>query len=135
MTATAPAATRRPRIQMTAEEANRLADLAVSVEERMPEVSSLLMQELDRAQTLPEAKIGADVVRMESHVTYSDEASGQHRTVQLVYPGQANIEEGRISILTPIGAALIGLKTGQSIRWPDRSGKERALTIVEVRRD
>jgi regulator of nucleoside diphosphate kinase len=52
--------------------------------------------------------------------------------VQLVYPAEADIEAGRISILTPIGAGLIGLREGQSILWPDREGRERRLTVVRV---
>jgi regulator of nucleoside diphosphate kinase len=52
--------------------------------------------------------------------------------VKLVYPQDADIEAGRISILTPIGAGLIGLAQGDSIVWPDRDGQERILRIVRV---
>ena len=51
----------------------------------------------------------------------------------LVYPGEADIEQGKISILTPIGAALIGLSKGQSIDWATRTGEIRRLTVLEVR--
>src|SRR3546814_13286656 len=54
------------------------------------------------------------------------------RTVRLVYPAEADIAEGRMSILTPVGAGLIGLSVGQSINWPDRGGIEHRLTIVAV---
>ena len=54
------------------------------------------------------------------------------RTVRLVYPGEADIEQGRISVLTPVGAALIGLTAGQSIEWTDRDGKSRSLSVLEV---
>jgi regulator of nucleoside diphosphate kinase len=60
------------------------------------------------------------------------QASGADRTVELVYPRDADIYAGRVSILTPVGAGVIGLRTGQSILWPDRDGRERKLTIVKV---
>ncbi len=52
--------------------------------------------------------------------------------MQLVFPGQADIGAGKISILTPIGTALIGLSEGQSIVWTARDGKERRLTVIKV---
>ena len=60
------------------------------------------------------------------------QASGADRTVELVYPRDADISARRVSILTPVGAGVIGLRTGQSILWPDRDGRERKLTIVKV---
>ncbi|WP_296220348.1 GreA/GreB family elongation factor, partial [uncultured Sphingomonas sp.] len=54
------------------------------------------------------------------------------RMVELVYPGDADIAQGRVSILTPIGAGLIGMRAGRSISWPDRDGRERLLRIVSV---
>lgn len=59
------------------------------------------------------------------------QASGADRTVELVYPRDADISAGRVSILTPVGAGVIGLRTGQSILWPDRDGRHRKLTIVK----
>src|SRR5438128_360021 len=52
--------------------------------------------------------------------------------VVLVYPAQANIELGRISILTPVGAALIGLSIGQSIEFKTYTGESRLLTVLHV---
>jgi transcription elongation GreA/GreB family factor len=72
-------------------------------------------------------------VRMQSHVRFRDESTGQVRDVQLVYPGEADPAHGRISILTPVGTALIGLTEGQSIRWKDRGGKNKCLTVLNVR--
>ncbi len=132
--ATAHATTRKPRIP---DDCRRSGPFGGPCPERagpMPGLATGFSSEIERAQTASPDKIGADVVTMGAHVTFADEASGQKRVVQLVYPGEADIEAGRISILTPIGAALIGLSVGQSILWPDRAGKERALTILEVRR-
>lgn len=127
--------TRRPPIHMTNVEAESLTNLALNVEARMPDVSELLLDEIARAKIHAPDKIGADVVTMYSTVEFIDEGSGAKRTIELVYPPEADISAGRISILTPVGAGLIGLRTGQSILWPDRDGRERKLTIVDVRRN
>lgn len=113
-------------------EADALADLAISAAERSPEVSRLLLGEIERASVHERHTLPEDVVTMGSMVEFVDEASGADRTVELVYPKQADIATGRVSILTPVGAGLIGLRPGQSILWPDRNGHERRLTIVKV---
>jgi regulator of nucleoside diphosphate kinase len=69
---------------------------------------------------------------MMSRVRFVDEATGASHEVQLVYPGDADTGMNRISILTPVGAGLIGLRKGQSIDWPNRSGQLRRLQIVDV---
>ncbi|MCB2084109.1 GreA/GreB family elongation factor [Accumulibacter sp.] len=84
-----------------------------------------------RARTLT-SRLPGDVVAMQSTVKFVDEASGVERTLQLVYPQAADIEAERISILSLVGAGLLGLRTGQSIMWPDRAGKQRLLRIVDV---
>ena len=123
---------RRPAIHMIEEEAEALTSLAIAFETRNPQVSQLLLDEIGRARLQHRDKIAPDVVTMQSRVAFVDEANGSNRTVQLVYPKDADIETGRISILTPVGAGLIGMRTGQSIMWPDRGGRERLLTIVSV---
>ncbi len=125
-------ATKRPPIHMIETEADALTDLAIGVEDRLPQVSELLLEEIGRATTYKAGKIPRDVVTMHAQVEFIDEANGNRRVVELVYPRQADIAAGRISILTPIGAGLIGLREGQSIVWPDREGHERKLTIVKV---
>src|SRR3546814_7155663 len=92
----------------------------------------LLLDEIDRAAICERPDIPPDVVTMGSSVTFIDEKSRAERTVRLVYPAEADIAEGRMSILTPVGAGLIGLSVGQSINWPDRGGIEQRLTIVAV---
>lgn len=123
---------KRPPIHMIDTEADALADMAYGARDRLPQASELLTAEIDRAKIYSAAKIPADVVTMGATVEYLDEASGVTRTVQLVYPGDADVEAGRISILTPMGAGLIGLREGQTIGWPDREGHERNLTILKV---
>lgn len=123
---------KRPSIHMIDTQADTLTELALSKEEQLPQVCELLLEEINRATIHSAAKIPADVVTMQATVTFVDEGTGANRTVQLVYPGEADISAGRISILTPVGAGLIGLREGQSITWPDREGHERKLSIVKV---
>ena len=124
--------TARPSIHMIDSEADTLAALAIGARERAPDVSDLILEEIDRATIQNRQDIPPDVVTMNARVEFIDEGSGTGRTVELVYPGQADIALDRISILTPIGAGLIGLRPGQSILWPDREGRERKLTVVRV---
>lgn len=133
MSATRTAA-KRPQIHMIEDEADKLSDLALSVEERLPQVSELLIRETSRARLHSAASIPNDVVTMGSFVEFVDKGTGARRTVQLVYPPDADISAGRVSILTPVGAGLIGLREGQSILWPDREGHERQLVIIKVER-
>ncbi len=129
----AKTAARRPSIHLAEPEADALTNLAYSVEISMPEVSGLLIGEIARATVYKTNKLPRDVVAMLSTVEFIDEANGAMRTVQLVYPRDADISTNRISILTLVGAGLIGLREGQSISWPDRKGQERRLTLVKVR--
>ncbi len=135
MSKTKTVATKRPPIQMLESEAERLTDLAISVQDRLPEVSALLIQEIGRARVHSADRMPADVVTMHSTVRFTDSASGKDYSYKLVYPKAADIAAGRISILTPVGAGLIGLREGQSILWPDRDGNERSLAITSVSRE
>ncbi len=127
-------AAQRPPIILIENEADTLADLALSIRARHPNVSRLLLEEIDRAETLSAEDMPGDVVTMGATVEFAVPKTGGRRTVTLVYPKDADIAEGRLSILTPVGAGLIGLRVGQSISWPDRSGEERLLTIENVAR-
>jgi regulator of nucleoside diphosphate kinase len=122
----------RPRIVISATEHARLMALADAAEKRVPEVAEYLTDELTRAEIVEDEQCDPNVVRMGSTVTYRDEAAGRTRTVTLVYPDAADIEQNRISILTPIGAALIGLSPSQSITWPSPDGRENSLTVLSV---
>lgn len=97
------------------------------------EVAALLQEELDRAQVLDDEALPQDVVRMNSKVTFEDLESGKVSEVTLVYPQEIQGEGQRLSILAPVGAALIGLRVGQEIEWPLPSGKIKALKVVAVR--
>ncbi len=95
--------------------------------------ATLLYDELDAATVLPDEDLPADVVAMGSKVTFRDMDTGRESTVEPVYPDQADASRARISILAPVGAALIGLRVGEQIAWPVPGGKDRHLEVVSVR--
>jgi len=122
----------RPPIHLLANESDLIADLALSAEHRHPVVAAMLLEEIERAELHQLDDMPTGSIRLDSYITFVDERSRKVRNVQLVLPIDANIAEGRISILTPIGAALYGLAAGDCISWPDLDGNERLIRIMAV---
>jgi len=122
-----------PSIALIDSEAEALSGLAEAALARSSLGARLLLEELDRAETYDASCVPPHVVTMMSHVAFVDEGSGERHEVQLVYPKDADSERRRISVLTPIGAALIGMPRGAAIDWPNRAGETRRLRILEVR--
>jgi len=123
--------TRSTHIIVSNAEYERLTDLANASIERLPEVAQELLDELERAQIVDDKDVPDDVVRMGSTVTFKSD-DGHTRTLKLVYPADESLDEHRLSVMTPVGAALIGLGTGQSISWTARDGKHHRLTVTKV---
>ena len=124
--------TTRPRIRVSLADYERLVDLADAARGGAAVTAAALLEELDRAELLQPEAVPPEVAAMGSRVTFRDDANGTVREVRLVYPCDADIAAGRISILTPIGAALLGLSPGQSIAWPNRRGDVRRLSVLSV---
>lgn len=91
-----------------------------------------LAEELERADIVADDALPADVVPMNATVRFVDLDSGATRTVQLVYPRDADVSQMRISVLSPVGSALIGLSIGGTIEWPLASGKRARLQVEAV---
>lgn len=121
----------KPEIVVSDIDYRRLSGLAAGTASRFPDVAEELQSEMDRAAVVSAGAMPADVVQMGSTVEFRSDA-GHHRHVTLVFPAEADISANRISILTPIGTALIGLSTGQSITWKTRDGREHRLTVERV---
>jgi regulator of nucleoside diphosphate kinase len=121
-----------PPILVTTEEMRRLSGLANSSMDRFPHAAHFLAREMERANVVPDDADLHDVVRMGSRVGYRNDSTGEEREVVLVYPHEADISKGRISVLTPVGAALIGLSIGQTIEFQTPDGQTRALTVLRV---
>ena len=124
---------KRPVIHLTVSECDKLSELAFNAQKRHPLAATMLQSELDRAELHQDGMLPDQTVAMDSTIEFVDEGNGTHRVVQLVYPHEADISSGRISILTPVGAGLIGMTAGSAVRWPARDGQERVLRIVHVR--
>jgi regulator of nucleoside diphosphate kinase len=92
----------------------------------------LLEQELSRARVVAPEALPPDVVTLHSHVVFEDEETGARREVTLCLPQEVKGGEGRVSVLAPVGAALLGLSPGQAIAWPVPGGRTRRLRIVAV---
>ena len=120
-----------PAIIVSTVDLERLSGLALAAMDRVPDVANALIAEMDRATVLDVSAVPASVVRMGSTVRFRS-GDGKERRVELVFPVDADIAAGRISVLTPVGAALIGLSEGQSISFTTRDGREQRLTVVEV---
>lgn len=119
-----------PPIAITREDHDRLADLAAAASDRLPEIADRLSAELARARIVEKA--APTLVGMGARVTFRDDGSGEVRQVTLVYPKDQDLADGRLSVLTPVGTALLGLSAGQSIPWQTRDGRWKTLTVVTV---
>lgn len=128
-----PARTQLPPIRIRQTDFERLAQLAEAAAATAPSTAEFLADEIERATLVPDTAPLAGVVGMDSEVIFRDDATGLQKQVTLVYPKSADIEAGRISVLTPIGAALIGLSAGQAISFATPSGERKSLTVLEVR--
>jgi regulator of nucleoside diphosphate kinase len=123
----------KPRIILSTEDYERLAALAHAARNRMPDLAAGLAEEIGRADVLTKGRHPQHVVCMNSEVEFRDDTTGKVQKVTLVYPNEADISKRQISVLTPVGTALIGLREGYSITWETPAGKARQLTVLAVR--
>lgn len=119
-----------PPISITSEERQKLSRLAAAYAAVAPDVSEYLSREIERAKLA--RKPGPSTVHVGSWVTFCDEATRREQTVQLVYPHEADIAQRRVSVMTPIGAALVGMAAGRTITFYTREGAPRNLTVLTV---
>lgn len=113
----------------------RRLELLLDVEQRnenMQHYVEMLRELLDTAVTMPSERIPPDVVTMNSVVRYEDELSHGMGEITLVYPADADPANGMVSILSPFGNALLGLRVGETglLRLP--SGEQRRIKVLAV---
>jgi regulator of nucleoside diphosphate kinase len=126
-------AARRPPIVLARSDRAILERAALVALLDAPRVAGALLEEVDRAQVVDDDTIGHDVVRLGSIVTYREGKDGPPLTIHLVTSEARCRHHDAVSVLTSTGAALLGLRTGQSIVWPDRVGAESVLTVLATR--
>lgn len=122
----------RPSLMLTTQDARRLEALLQGAAGRASPMAALLEEELVRADVVDDADIGAGVVTMNSRVVCEDVDSGERHEIELVYPHEADAARGRVSVLAPVGAALLGLSTGDAIAWPVPGGRTLQMRVVAV---
>jgi regulator of nucleoside diphosphate kinase len=118
-----------PPVRMTPTDYDRLSVLCATAHTLG---SEMLSQELDRAFVVRADGTDQPFVHLHSQVEYLDLPSGRTRTLEVVPPEEADIDRGRVSVLSPVGAALIGLAAGDSYRWTGEDGRSHVLVVVDV---
>lgn len=98
-----------------------LMELA-SLNVKMPEVVTLLYQQLVRARMIPQENISGNVITMNSRVLLRDVSSEREAELTITYPQDANNRERRVSVFSPIGVALLGQQSGVTVSWNTPSG-------------
>lgn len=121
-----------PAILISSRDMQKLEQLLDSLPPHSAVDIDLLRAELERAQVFDPEDMPADVVTMNSRVRFKVEPSGKEYELSLVYPRDINGGSDQISILAPVGSALLGLRVGQQIEWPGVHGKPIRVRIVDV---
>ena len=124
--------TTQPPIVISRLDANRLQALLEKMEDTPIPGMELLEDELGRATVVAPQEMPREVVTMNSTVRFRIEDSAREFTLKLVYPRDVDGAPEKVSILAPIGSAMIGLREGDSIEWPMPGGSTSTVTIVEV---
>ncbi len=127
-----PRRKRAPKIVINADDLAHIEGLAEGAMQRNPVLADRLLDEISRARVVAPAKMPKDVVTIGSTVTYRDETTGLEKSVTLVFPEDADIAKQRISLMTPIGVALLGLTEGASFYWDTRDNQRRTLCVIRV---
>jgi regulator of nucleoside diphosphate kinase len=122
----------RPEITVSTADLDRLEGLLGELRAGAPEIADGLRSELDRARIVEPEEVPKDVVTMNSTVRFVDEESGKEFERTLCYPGEATGGADKVSILAPLGSALLGLSVGQRIDWPVPGGRTAHIRILEV---
>ena len=90
-----------------------------------------LVTELNRARIVSPREIPPDIVTMRSRVRIKDRTTNEESVLTLAFPGEANLDEGKISILAPVGVALLGYRVGDIVDWNVPAGS-RSIEILEI---
>ncbi len=122
-----------PSITVTDKDLERLSRCVETFSDgRLAEQADRLEAELSRATVVPAAEIAPDIVTMSSRLVVEDVKNGGRRAITLVYPQEADSDTGRVSVLAPMGSAVLGLRVGDEIDWDLPGGRSARFRIVEV---
>jgi regulator of nucleoside diphosphate kinase len=122
----------RPQITISSLDAERLEKILDSLSYSQFPNKDDLQEEINRADIVEPREMPNNIVTMNSTVTLKVLSSGKAFSKTLVYPKDANGAEDTVSVLAPVGSALLGLKEGDQIDWPKPNGDMLSVTIVKV---
>ena len=124
----------RPSIFLTTKDVEKLRDLiqeAYHTEYRGSDYLKLLSAEMEKASVVDPDQIPADVITLNSTARLIDQDTDEEMVYTLVFPEDADPSQGKISILAPIGTAMLGYKVGDTFEW-DTPGGKRIIHVGEV---
>ncbi len=123
-----------PELYITEQDMKRLRDIVDDYGSgTLADAAETLEMELDRAQVVRQDQIPADVVTMHSRVVCEDITLGKQRELTIVYPPEADAEQNKVSILAPLGMALLGQRIGDTFEWTLPHGRKTRLKVIDVR--
>ncbi|MGX2040453.1 nucleoside diphosphate kinase regulator [Methylocaldum sp. MU1018] len=123
---------KKPKIIVSSMDLERLEDLIDSLPANAFPGKAELQAELDRAEVVEPHQVPPTVVTMNSTVRFAIESTGQEFCLTLVYPKDVDSSGDKISILAPVGSALLGLSAGNLIEWPGPGGGVLKVRIMEI---
>ncbi|RRU16356.1 nucleoside diphosphate kinase regulator [Stenotrophomonas sp. 278] len=121
-----------PSITVSSHDMDRLDAMLEAPAIAQSPAGQALAQELNRATVVAPDQMPKGIVMMHSRVECEDELHGDKHVLTLVYPREANVDEGKVSILAPVGTALLGLAVGQSMDWDAPGGRKLRLRVTAV---
>lgn len=122
----------KPPITISSLDAARLEKMLNSLGSKLIPNKEDLQAELDRANIVEPEEMPHDVVTMNSTVIFRMESSNTEFALTLVYPNDTDNGTGKISVLAPVGSALLGLREGDEISWPKPGGGLLKVRILKV---
>lgn len=122
----------KPEITVSTSDLERLEGLLSTPPTRNRSDLDGLRAELDRANILDTDGMPADVIMMNSRARFREETSGREYELTLAWPHEANAADGKVSIFSPAGSALLGLSVGQRIDWQTPEGHAIQLRVLAV---
>ncbi|AUG98439.1 nucleoside diphosphate kinase regulator [Pectobacteriaceae bacterium CE70] len=122
----------KPNLTISELDAERLDTLLENPAFANTATALALNEELDRAEILPQTEIPADVVTMNSRIRFRDLKTQEEHIRTLVYPSAVKDSQEQLSVMAPLGAALLGMHVGSTIDWKLPNGEEAHITVLEL---
>lgn len=122
-----------PPVMLSVADRDRLYAIAISAltNSRMAPAASNVLREISRAKIVPDDQLPKNIVAVNSHVDVRDNVAGTTRRVVLVMPDETSTRANAVSVLSPLGAALIGMSEGYSVDWCTASGELSSVTVLQ----